>query len=263
MPELDENRSVWGDSWDWPQAGDEWSEWWGGTPALWHGALLPRIHAFVPTGTILEIAPGYGRWTQYLRALADRLIVVDMTERCIDGCRARFADADNIEYHVNDGRSLAMVEDGSVDFAFSFDSLVHAEADVLDAYVSQLATKLRPDGVAFLHHSNLGAYPRATRLARALPPRLMARAAARGLAVNLIAWRAESMTAERLAAQCAAAGLRCVGQELISWERGRFMTDALSVVTRPGSRWDRPRAVVRNPGFTAEARRMRRLYAAG
>jgi SAM-dependent methyltransferase len=261
MPEIDDNRTVWSEGWDWSQAGDEWSRWWGGTPELWYGALMPRIHAYVPAATVLEIAPGYGRWTQFLRHLAGRLVIVDMTERCIEGCRQRFADATNIDFHVNDGRSLAMVEDASVDFAFSFDSLVHVEADVLEAYISQLATKLRPDGVAFLHHSNIGAYPRWTRLARRMPPRLMMRAVPRGLAINLPAWRAESVSADRVAEMGDAAGLRCISQELVNWEHGRFLIDAFSVFTRRGSRWDRPREVLRNPLFTREASRMRRLYA--
>src|SRR4051812_30705357 len=104
MAQVEKNLSVWNQTWDWGTAGDEWSTWWGGTPALWYGGLLPRIHTFVPAGTILEIAPGYGRWTQYLKDLADQLVIVDLAQKCIDGCRQRFADADNISYHVNDGR---------------------------------------------------------------------------------------------------------------------------------------------------------------
>lgn len=53
-----------------------------------------------------------------------------------------------------------MVADSSVDFAFSFDSLVYVEAEVLKGYLTELARVLKPDGVAFLHHSNLGAYQR-------------------------------------------------------------------------------------------------------
>lgn len=49
----------------------------GDTPAMWFGALLPRIHGFVPVPTILEIGPGHGRWTQYLKELAGRLVIVD------------------------------------------------------------------------------------------------------------------------------------------------------------------------------------------
>src|SRR5579859_8081721 len=40
---------------------------------------------------------------------------------------------------MNDGTSLAMIEDGTVDLVFSFDSLVHVEADVMDAYLDEIA----------------------------------------------------------------------------------------------------------------------------
>ena len=169
MPSITENRELWGDRWDWAQRGDEWSAWWGGTSALWYGVLLPRIHALVPTGSILEIAPGYGRWTQFLKDLCDELVIVDLTDHCIAHCRERFAEASNITYHVNDGRSLAMVPNGSVDFVFSFDSLVHAEPDVVACYLDQLADKLTPSGVGFIHHSNAGTLRALSALSRRVP----------------------------------------------------------------------------------------------
>ena len=107
---------------------------------------------------MLEIAPGYGRITQFLHPRCDRLTVVDLNETCISACRQRFARRPHITYNVNDGRSLAAAEDSAVDFALSFDSLVHADAHVIEGYLKQLATKLTADGVAVLHHSNAGAY---------------------------------------------------------------------------------------------------------
>jgi SAM-dependent methyltransferase len=257
-----ENVEIWQATWDWSERGDEWSAWWGGTAALWYGALLPRIHAFVPTGTILEIAPGFGRWTQYLKDLGDQLVVVDLAERCIEHCRERFAEDTNIDYHVNDGRSLDMIEDGSIDFAFSFDSLVHVEADVLEAYAGELARKLKPDGIAFLHHSNIGHYRALIALARRIPERAVRPLVATGAAIDVFAWRAESVTAESFAAACESAGLSCVSQEKISWAAGLYLIDALSIITPRGSRWDRPHRSVSNPLFGQEARRMARLYAA-
>src|SRR3954470_10038970 len=115
MPSLDENRATWTAAGSWTALGDEWSGAWGATELLWQGTLLPRLLSFIPAGTILELAPGYGRWSQYLKDVCDELILVDMAENCIDGCRQRFRDAPNIRYHVNDGKSLAMVPDGSVD----------------------------------------------------------------------------------------------------------------------------------------------------
>jgi hypothetical protein len=61
------NRQHWKQDYDWPKQGEEWSSVWGGSEAQWFATILPRIHAFVPTGTILEIAPGFGRWTTYLK----------------------------------------------------------------------------------------------------------------------------------------------------------------------------------------------------
>ena len=124
----------------------------------WYGTILPRIHAYLPAQTILEIAPGHDRWTRFLKDSCNRLILVDLSENCIEACQNRFADSSNITYHVNDGVSLAMIPDNTIDFVFSFDSLVHAEEDVIAAYISQLAHKLTNNGIAFIHHSNLGEY---------------------------------------------------------------------------------------------------------
>jgi hypothetical protein len=72
----------------------------------------------------------------------------------VQRCRQRFAAFDRAHFIQNDGRSLQMIPDQSIDFVFSFDSLVHAELDVLGPYCEQLVRKLSADGVAFIHHSN-------------------------------------------------------------------------------------------------------------
>ena len=55
--------------------------------------------------------------------------------------------------------------------------------------------------------------------------------------------RARTMTAARFAELCRNAGLVCVGQEIIDW--GARTIDCLSLMTRPGSRWDRPNVVLK------------------
>jgi SAM-dependent methyltransferase len=233
-----ENQQAWG-HYDWSQGGDEWSHCWGGTEALWWTSIFPRVRRFVPAGRILEIAPGFGRATQFLKDLCDALIVVDLTERCIAACRERFASDRHIEYHVNDGRSLDAVPDASIDFVFSYDSLVHAERDVMQAYLEQLGRKLRPDGVGWFHHSNLGSF----------------RDAATGsLRVENPHWRAESMSAADFVAFCDAAGLVCLSQELIGWG-GEVLNDCFSCFTSKGSVFERPYQLFENPGFMGEAAR--------
>lgn len=138
----------------------------GGDVAL--DATSPPL-PLLPAGTILEIAPGFGRWTQYLKDLCDELVIVDLSERCIDACRERFAGESNIEYHVNDGRSVDMIGSGTVDLAFSFDSLVHVDTDTLGSYLAGFARVLSPDGVAVIHHSNMGTYRRSASLTRRIP----------------------------------------------------------------------------------------------
>jgi SAM-dependent methyltransferase len=265
MPSVEDNRRYWGNLYDWPDQGDEWSAPWGGADTHWHATLLPRVRTFLPTGTVLEIAPGYGRWSGYLIAASERYVGVDLAESCVALCRERFRGEPTAEFHVNDGRSLAAVEDAAVDFVFSFDSLVHAEADVIADYVRELSRKLSPEGIGFLHHSNLGQYGgpvgrakrvEATVAAVPLAGRVLRRLGATGWDQS----RAPSMTAQKFAGFCADSGLVCVGQELVNWGfRRSRLVDCLSVVARPGSRWDRPNVVVRNPYFMSEARSARAL----
>jgi SAM-dependent methyltransferase len=254
MPSLEWNRMVWDGKYDWTQGGDEWSAVWGGAEAEWFGSLLPRIYRWVPATTILEIAPGFGRWTQFLRRLAERLVIVDLSETCIAACQERFADAANIAYHVNDGRSLDAVPDKSVDFAFSFDSLVHAEADVLESYIVELSRTLAPDGTAFLHHSNLAAY---ANTANPEPD------GGSGSPPNPH-MRAQTVSAELVAAACSPVGLRCITQEIVGWGAdATILSDCFSVLTPAGSSWDREPRIRVNSDFMAEASRSsarERLY---
>jgi ubiquinone/menaquinone biosynthesis C-methylase UbiE len=262
MPTIEENRSVWNDTYHWSQSGDEWSGCWGSAHMQWYGSILPRISAFVPVDTILEIAPGYGRWTAFLKSLCKRLIIVDLSEKCIEICKQRFGHCSHISYYVNDGKSLDMVGDGTVDFIFSFDSLVHAEDIVLKAYAAEFSKKLGPDGTAFIHHSNLGEY--ITRLEMqswiAKIPKLLGLMRKLGFCDNLSSqWRATTMTAAKMALFAEQYGLQCASQELVNWESKFVLIDCLSTIVRHKSQWARENRVFRNRGFMAEAKNLSEL----
>ncbi len=252
MPTVEQNRQHWNQDYEWTKQGEEWSAVWGGSEAQWFGAILPRIHAFVPTGSILEIAPGFGRWTTYLKKYCEYLAVVDLAEECIKACQQRFASDSHISYYVNDGKSLAMIQDKSIDFVFSFDSLVHAEAEVIEAYLNQLAIKIQPNGIGFIHHSNLGKYQQALSLIDKIPIEN------RELIVNRIFlapthWRAASMTTELFAEYCDRAGLQCISQEPVNWGTDDLLIDCFSVFTPKNSIWARPNNVIENRDFMKEA----------
>ncbi|HEY6146995.1 MAG TPA: class I SAM-dependent methyltransferase, partial [Thermoanaerobaculia bacterium] len=83
MATIDENRSTWDGAYNWEHAGDEWSTHFGGPAMQWYGSLIPRIHSFLPSGTILEIACGFGRWTAFLKDQCKRLYAIDLSNACV------------------------------------------------------------------------------------------------------------------------------------------------------------------------------------
>lgn len=190
---IEENIRAWDLEHDWSRQGDEWSDSWGGTENQWHWSLYPRIHKYVPCDTILEIAPGFGRWTQFLYVLCENLILADLSTKCIEYCKKRFIGRRSIRYFVNDGRTLDGIDSNSVDFVFSFESLVHADDDAMSGYIPEIGRVLRPEGVAFLHHSNLASTE------------------------NVINTHMRaSMSAQKILAYIKLSGLNCIGQETLN-----------------------------------------------
>lgn len=74
-----------------------------------------------------------------------------------------------------------------------------------------------------------------------------------GALPNTYGWRDESVTAGRVIELAEDAGLRCVGQELISWTYGRYLIDCISIFTPAGSRRVRDLVRVENRDFMREA----------
>jgi SAM-dependent methyltransferase len=227
MPSVVDNQSVWGDESVWELGGDEWSRPFGGTEALWSRVLEPRIGHLIG-GHVVEIAPGYGRVTDRLLQTADRLVAVDLNENCVRACRERFAQSTRFEAHRNDGRSLPMVGDGTTDLVVSFDALVHVDADVMRAYLTEIARILKPDGVAFVHHSNVGSY--VLPIARLLGTRLASRLNTR---VNHN-WRGADVSARAMRSHARLLGLRVNVTERITWH-SKLLNDAFVLVSRRGA----------------------------
>lgn len=158
MPTIEENVEAWGKTHDWSKDGDEWDDqatfchqpypdW---KESLVDTFIRPNL---TPASTVLELAPGHGRWTACIVDRAARAILVDLNSACIEHCRRRFAGYDNVEYVVNDGRTLGSVGDESVDFIWSYDSFVHMEPDVIRSYFLEFARVLKPGGRAIIHHA--------------------------------------------------------------------------------------------------------------
>jgi len=232
---------------EWIAAGEEWSEPWGGSAAQWFGSILPRIHAALPAETIVEIGSGFGRWSYYLRQHCNHLYLVDPDPQCMEACRRRFGEDARLSYDLNQDDSLTMVADGSVDFVFSFDSLVHVRRQTIQTYLSQFGAKLKPDGLAFIHHSNLGEYT-ASVLSRARKGKIRAANHQRDPEMTASLFRELSEHNE----------LKAVSQELVNW-RGRRLIDCFSILARTGSKWKERARPFRNRDFMLEAQMIRRV----
>jgi ubiquinone/menaquinone biosynthesis C-methylase UbiE len=227
---VENNLRLWDETYAWPKEGDEWSEQWGGTKGLWDHFLLPRINQFLPAPTILEIAPGHGRWTQFLADHCQHLFVVDLSPACIEHCKKRFANRQNISYFTNDGRSLDMIADGSLDFVFSYDSLVHADASTVEQYVRQLQKKLRPGSPGFIHHSNAAPYKTLLQLAAWMSDCKVPRVSRYISRRTDRHWRALNMPARGMAEFCHDSGMTCTAQEVFAADALVFPIDCLSTV---------------------------------
>lgn len=239
---------------DWKDAGEEWSERWGTSAAQWSGTIFPRIRQSLPVPTILEIGPGYGRWTHYLKDHCQRLIIVDRAAECIDACRDRFANDLRITGYVNEAGALPMVPDQSVDFVFSFDVFVHIKREIVEKYLGEFARVLKIGGRGFIHHSNLAAY--------ANSPRKFLPASVRKV---LTKWhlldddhhRIPTMSAELFRQLCWKNGLQCIRQELVNW-RGRRLIDCFSWIERSeNTREVKTTEIISNPNFMREAEAVR------
>lgn len=141
-------RVVWTD-YDWSKRGEEWT-----SSPEWRASLIAEVlRPNVPEGSdVLEIGPGAGRWTEELQRRARRLTVVDISPTCIDLCKERFRDAQNVDFVVGDGRSLSFAAPATFDRIWSFDVFVHVGPDETASYLNEIRRVLKPDAVAVVHH---------------------------------------------------------------------------------------------------------------
>jgi ubiquinone/menaquinone biosynthesis C-methylase UbiE len=171
--------------------------------------LYPRIHPYIPCSTLVEIAPGYGRWTKFLLSRCQKYYGFDISPKCIDSCRQNFSNANHAQFFLTNGTSLPEVPNHTCDFLFSFDSLVHAELEVILAYIPEILRVLSPQGVAFIHHSNWADTPRN---------------------YENIHCRATSVSAPLVATAIEQNGGRVLIQEKISWQADQLL-DCLTLFT--------------------------------
>lgn len=144
-------QRKWNEADLWSDGGHEWSASFGTTENLWNREIFDDVKAF-RNKAILEIAPGFGRMTQFLALLTDDLTIVDLNQLCLEKTHAKLGHHVK-RYVLNNGNDLPDIADSSIDLVFSYDSFVHMHRNVVEDYVAEIARVLKPGGTAFIHHS--------------------------------------------------------------------------------------------------------------
>jgi len=162
----------------------------------WETLIWPMIKD-LDFSCVLDLAAGHGRNTEKLRICADKVIVVDINQECIDFCRDRFKGDDKITLIKNDGTSLAGVGGGSVSLIYCFDAMVHFDSEVVFEYLREFYRVLKPGGHGFCHHSNFTGNPG-------------------GSFYETSHWR-NFMSKELFAHYCVKSGLRVINSKVIDW----------------------------------------------
>jgi SAM-dependent methyltransferase len=112
-----------------------------------HTEVLPWLAERAELGAeLLEVGPGPGASTEWLRHRVGRLVAIEVDPVAADRLRDRFAGT-NVEVLTGDATDLPF-EDGSLDSAASFTMLHHVPTEALqNALLAEVARVLRPGGV--------------------------------------------------------------------------------------------------------------------
>lgn len=108
-----------------------------------------------PTDTALDIGCGVGRITRVLAGTSKRVIALDVSPEMLGRARDLNPDAQNVEWLLGDGVSLAGVDAESVDACVSQVVLQHIPDPVITlGYVREIGRVLSPGGWAAIQVSN-------------------------------------------------------------------------------------------------------------
>ena len=105
-------------------------------------------------GVILEIGSGGGRFTEALLPKCNKLIATDVSPNMLKLLHDRFKHNSKIDYRLLDGMGLSIIDDESIDAAFSYGVFVHIQHWDIFNYLSELNRVLKPGGKVILHHAN-------------------------------------------------------------------------------------------------------------
>ena len=108
-----------------------------------------------PQDRVLELGCGIGRIGRELAPRCKHWTGVDISENMIHHAGERMQGLNNVSFHRLDRSSLDMLEDDSIDKAYSIAVFCHMDKEDLFLYMLELNRVVRPGGTIFVETWNL------------------------------------------------------------------------------------------------------------
>lgn len=108
-----------------------------------------------PQDTVLELGCGVARIGRQLLPHCGHWIGTDISQGMLDSARQRLGERDDVQLELLQRSSLDMLEDNSVDKAYTVAVLCHMDKEDLYLYLQEIRRVLKPGGLAYLETWNL------------------------------------------------------------------------------------------------------------
>jgi SAM-dependent methyltransferase len=103
---------------------------------IWDAFIEPVIDPLTYS-TAVDIGAGRGRHSAKLGTRAAKVICVDINPENVEAMRSRFSDDERFNIILNDGVTLQEIDSETIDLAFSFDSMVHFDIEIVISYINE------------------------------------------------------------------------------------------------------------------------------
>lgn len=100
----------------------------------------------------VEIGPGGGRWTRYLVGFRT-LYVVDYHRELLGELRRNVRNP-SVRVVGNNGTDFPGIPPNSIDYLFSFGCFVHLDIPLIEAYLANMRSILKPGANVVIHYSD-------------------------------------------------------------------------------------------------------------
>lgn len=96
---------------------------------------------------VLDLACGIGRVARFIAPNIKKYVGVDFSRNMIKKAIERYEGYQNVEFHVNDGRTLKEFNDDIFDIVFCELGFQHMEKEITVSYVNEVYRVLKRNGV--------------------------------------------------------------------------------------------------------------------